>query len=670
LIDEADIESHGMGFGANSLSNKESWLPAHMDRTQRMVERDKNHPSVIEWSLGNEAGPGPNFTETSKWIHGRDPSRPVHYEGVNSGRGAASDIYCPMYPAPASLVQYSSQPQTKPFIMCEYTHSMGNSNGDAWAYWKPIYEGRPHLQGGYIWDWVDQGIRTPVPASRKIEVIENPKSLPLIPELGTFFAYGGTFGPPDPRKSDGNFCANGLISADRVPHPGLSEIKKIYQPIQMRAGDLSKGEVECQNWEDFRNAEDWLVADWKIVADCKALQGGQVYRLALAPREKKLLVFPPTTERPFTQDITPQPGTEYFLEVSFKLKADTPWAKAGHEVAWEQFKMPWTTPAPTVASGSAPALRVDQGADRITATGQNFTAAIDRKTGLLTSLKTGDTELLDQPLGPHFWRAPVDNDRGNHMADAPQQGRGGQTQSSMLIWRKAHQNIEVRSINVSQPNQGKLVVTVDALVKDVGAPYKLVWTVLGTGDILVDASMQAPEQGRIPEVPRFGMQTTLKEGFDNLTWFGKGPQETYWDRQDARVGLYSGKVKDQFFSYIKPQESGNKEGVRWLTLMDASGKGLLAVGKPLLSANASHHSTDDLFDSTQQDNFYEYQLPQRKTITLNLDWHQRGLGGDNSWGALPHPEFRMTNPPFSYSYRLKVLSGGENVTTLAKQSVE
>lgn len=661
VIDEANIESHGMGYGENSLSNKPSWLAAHMDRTQRMVERDKNHACVTVWSLGNEAGPGPNFLATSKWIKSRDTSRPVHYEGVNGGRGEASDMMCPMYPSPSALIQYSSQKQTKPYIMCEYSHAMGNSNGDIWAYWKPIYEGRPHLQGGYIWDWVDQGIRTPIPASRKIERLENPKSLALDPKLGTFFAYGGTFGGVDERQSDGNFCANGLISADRTPHPGLAEVKKVYQPIQMRAGDLNKYEVQIKNWHDFRNAEEWLVADWRVVSDGKVLQQGTVDGLTLAPRENKTIAIP-------VKPITAAPGTEYFLEVSFKLKSDTAWGKAGHEISWEQFALPVISVDNRIVA-SIPAIKLDQTADQITATMQNAIAVIDRKTGLLTSLKTGSTELLEQPLGPDFWRAPVDNDRGNRMANEGRgaRGGGGAAQPSTFTWRKAHTNIDVKFVDIQQPSPEKAVITVDATLKDFAAPYKLTWTILGTGDILVTAELAAPAAGRMPELPRFGMQTMLKEGFDNLTWYGKGPNETYWDRQDARVGLYSGKVKDQFFSYIKPQESGNKESVRWLTLTDASGKGLLAVGQPLLSANASHHTSDDLFCATQLENFYEYQLPQRKTVTLNLDFHQRGVGGDNSWGALPHAEFRLTNAPLKYSYRIKPLQGGEDAGSIAKE---
>ena len=654
LIDEANIESHGMGYGPESLAHVPSWKAAHLDRTLRMFERDKNHASVIVWSLGNEAGFGDNFRATAAWLKAHDPTRPVHYE--RDEKGESVDIISPMYARPAAALAYAAGTHDKPYIQCEYAHAMGNSTGDIWAYWRPIYEGAKYLQGGYIWDWVDQGLRTPVPASRKIERLDNPRSLPVDPKLGTFSAYGGTFGPPD-IASDGNFCANGLVSADRTPHPGLAEVKKVYQPIQMRAGDLARAEIEFQNWFDFLPAEAWLAATWRVTADGATLQKGRVENLTLAPRAKKKLALP-------VRPITPAPATEYFLEISFVLKQATPWAPAGHEIAWEQFKLPWTAPAIAPGIAAAP-LQVSDGTGRISVRGPRFAAVIDRSTGLLVSLTTGDTELLEGPLGPHFWRAPNDNDRGNRMAGPADAKRGG----VLTVWRNAHASWRPASVTVAQPAPGRVVVTASGEIADVAAPYRLQWTILGSGDIFVDATLSA--SGRpLPELPRFGMQTTLRAGFDQLAWLGKGPQETYWDRQDARVGLYRGKVREQYFDYIKPQETGNKEGVRWLALTDTRGRGLLAIGAPLLSANALHYTTDDLFCATHNEHHYRYLMPERTTITLNLDLHQRGLGGDNSWGELPHQEFRLTVAPFVYRFRLHVLATGDDPVALAKQALE
>ncbi len=663
VLDEANIESHGQMVAviegaARPLADEPDWQAAHLDRTIRMFERDKNHACVIGWSLGNECAFGEAFRADYRWLKAHDPSRPVQYERHRSGE--ATDIICPMYPNPEAVAGYDTLPNPKPFIMCEYAHAMGNSTGDLWAYWRPIYAGARHLQGGFIWDWVDQGIRTPVPASRRIERLENPKAIPVDPRLGTFFAYGGTFGGPD-LASDGNFCANGLVSADRTPHPGLAEVKKVCQPIQLRAVDLGRGEIELQNWNDFLPAEAWLDADWRVVADGRVLQAGRIPELALAPRERQVV-------RLGLAPIEPAPATEYFLEVRFTLKRDTPWAPAGHEVAWEQFPLPLAAkaPAPRIDATRAPALTVDRGADRITVTGGDFAAAFARDSGRLVSLRSGATELLDQPLGPHYWRAPTDNDRGNGMAagEAP-----GPRRLPPLVWRSAHRNLEARTFEVREDGGHSVVIAVEGAVPDVGSKYRLRWTVFATGDLLVESAF-LPGERMLPEMPRFGMQTTLREGFDRLTWFGKGPQETYWDRQDARVGLYSGAVRDQYFDYIKPQETGNKEAVRWIALADAQGRGLLAVGLPLLSANALHPSTDDLFCATQHENYYRYQMPDRRTITLNLDLHQRGLGGDNSWGLLPHDRYRLTGWPMGYRYRLRVLRGGEDFAALAKQRLE
>ncbi len=657
VIDEANIESHGMGFEERTLAKVPAWGPAHLDRTIRMFERDKNHACIITWSLGNEAGFGENFIRDYRWLKQHDPTRPVQYENPRSTE--TSDVVCPMYPGIEAVRTYAALPRTKPFIMCEYAHAMGNSSGDIWAYWRPIYEGLPHLQGGYIWDWVDQGLRTPVPASRKIERLDNPKSLPFDPARGTFFAYGGTFGPPDV-TSDGNFCANGLVNADRVPHPGLAEVKKVYQPIQMRAGDLAKTEVEFQNWLDFLSAESWLEADWCVVADGQVLQHGRIEGLTLAPREMKKIALPVTP-------VTPAPGVEYFLEVSFKLKDRTPWAEAGHEVAWEQFPLPWAAPAATASRGSLPPLSVSQGAELIVVSGANFSAAVSKRSGLLVSLKSGDLELLEAPLGPHFWRAPVDNDRGSNMGSV-EPSKNYWNPGGMGLWRKAHETWEARSVEVRSNSAGSVTITARGEIKLFKCAQEIEWTVLGNGEVEVSTTW-LPGEEPLPEMPRFGMQTTLRAGFENLVWLGKGPQETYWDRQAARVGLYRGRVRDQYFDYIKPQETGNKEAVRWLALTDAQGRGLLALGQPLLSANALHASTDDLFCATNKENYYSYMLPRRETVTLNLDLQQRGVGGDNSWGALPHEAFRLYAWPTTYSYRLHVLHGGEDFAQLAHSRV-
>jgi beta-galactosidase len=636
VVDEANIESHGMVDEKRSIAGVPEWAAAHMDRTVRMLERTKNHACVIIWSLGNEAGMGSNFEATYRWIKGRDPTRPVQYEQADEG--PCTDIVCPMYASPERAIKYASKPQTRPFIQCEYAHAMGNSTGDIWAYWNPIYGGARALQGAFVWDWVDQGLETPVPASRKIERLENARSLPLDPALGTFFAYGGTFGP-EGIASDGNFCCNGLVTADRKPHPGAYEVKKAYAPVQMRAVDAAKGQVEIQNWNDFTTLDSWLTGRWQVVAEGRVLDSGTITDLAVGPREKRVLTLP-------VKAVTTPPGVEAFLDVSLLLKTNAFWADAGHEVAWEQFALPVVAAAAREPAKGT--LRVDRADGKIAVKGEGFAVAFDERTGWMTSMKQGELELLEAPLAPHFWRAPTDNDRGNHMP------------KELGVWRRAHETWKLEKVDVS----GTGPVTISVAGRFDTGTANLAWTVGGDGEVRVAFEFEAAPG--TPELPRFGMQTVLRAGFDRMVWHGKGPHETYSDRQAARVGVYRGTVAEQMFAYVKPTETGNHEATRWMALMNREGKGLLAAGERLLSVNALHAATEDLFCATQKENFYPYQLPRRETVTLNLDWRQRGLGGDNSWGAKPHAAFRIQPGKLSYRYRLKLLRGGEDLANLGR----
>lgn len=625
LIDEANIESHGMGYGKESLAKNPDWIDAHMDRTVRMVERDKNHPSVIIWSLGNEAGDGPNFEATSAWIKKRDASRPVHYE--QAGQKSHTDIVCPMYARPKSLADYASKPQTRPYILCEYAHAMGNSSGDIWAYWKLIYE-KPYLQGAFVWDWVDQGLRQKqgaLPLTRFEKVAPGDK---------TFWAYGGDFGPAG-TPSDDNFCCNGLVGPDRIPHPGLLEVKHVYQYIHCK---LNGRNLEIKNWHDFTNLKDIATGYWRLKCDGKEFQAGTLPELDVAPGKTVQLTIP---VKPFT----PQPGAEYFLELSFTLKQDTLWAKAGHEIAWDEFKLPDAAPAPPLAATGALKLT---GA---TVSGKGFEIVFDKQAGTLKSWRANGVELIATPLRPDFWRAPTDNDRGRKM------------DKSQGVWRDAHKDSQVTGVAMEQPAPDKVVAKVTHALPRVKAVWETTYTVLGSGDILVAAEFK-PADPKQPKPVRLGMQMTLPAGFEKITWLGPGPQETYSDRKDARVGVYSGTVREQFYAdYTEPGESGNKVDVRWVSLTNKDGVGLLAVGMPLLSVNALHHTTDDL-----QNAKHAFQLPARDDVTLNLDLVQQGVGGDDSWGAWPHDEFMIKCQPAGYRFRLRPLVAGDDPGRLAREA--
>jgi beta-galactosidase len=417
VIDEANIESHGIGYDWDkTLGNKPEWLDAHMDRTVSMVERDKNHPSIIIWSLGNEGGDGVNFEATSKWIHQRDSSRPVHYERAEER--AHTDIFAPMYARIEQIVEYAENHTDRPLILCEYTHAMGNSNGNLVDYWDAIYSHR-QLQGGFIWDWVDQGLLQEVPG-RPGE---------------SYFAYGGDLEPPGVYHDD-NFCMNGLVSADRTPHPGLSEVKKVYQYVRSSPVDLAKGEVEVRNIYDFVGL-DSLAGSWQVTADGREIADGELPALAIGPAESKRLTIPyPAIEA--------KAGVEYWLNLSFRLSEDTLWAKAGHEVAWEQFRLPFGVPTAKADSAPMAALSIEENTDQVTIAGADFTVRFDRQSGMLASFRYRDTELIRTGPRPHFWRAPTDNDRGNGMPErcAP--------------WKAASANWEIVDSSVERRGAGEV----------------------------------------------------------------------------------------------------------------------------------------------------------------------------------------------------------------------
>lgn len=638
LIDEANIESHGMGYGEQSLAKKPEWLAAHLDRTQRMVERDKNHPSVIIWSLGNEAGDGPNFEATSRWIKSRDPSRPVHYERAE-GR-PHTDIVCPMYPPPKRLAEYASQPQTRPMILCEYAHAMGNSTGDLWSYWRLIYS-QKHLQGAFVWDWVDQGIRQPQDPHR------NGLLKKVSPGQESFWAYGGDFGP-EGTPSDDNFCCNGLVSPDRVPHPGLAEVKHIYQNIRVESPSFDRRTIEVQNGFFFTNLKDLAAGSWRVLADDVEIQRGELPELNVPPQQRKQFPIP-------IKSFSPERGVEYWLQLSFTLRHDTLWAKAGHELAWDQFLLPDLAPKRPLAVDRVLAPQLIEDAARAIARGKSFEAAFDKKQGTLTSLKYRDVELIREPLRPCFWRAPTDNDRGRKI------------ERSQGIWREAHKDARVEEVSVAaDPKQHAVVFRAGLKLPRVDCQWQTTYTVYGTGDILVEAVFHPGKKQ--PTLPRLGMQMALPKGLlEEIAWYGPGPQETYADRLDARVGLYRGTVDEQFcYDYSEPGESGNKADVRWIALTGDRGVGLLAVGMPRLSANALHYTTDDL-----QGVKHPWELKRNDFVTLNLDLQQMGVGGDDSWGAWPHKEYLIPCEPASYRFRLRpFVPGKEDPKLLARQAIE
>lgn len=635
LIDEANIDSRGMGYADKTLAKNSDWAEAQMNRTIRMVERDQNHPSIIVWSLGNEGGDGANFEAAYAWIHQRDRSRPVQYERADFT--SHTDIICPMYPNARNLTEYASEPETRPYIMCAYEHAMGNSSGDLWSYWNQIYE-KPYLQGGFIGEWVDQGLRTrqqKLPSAR----YKKPGWF-----TKTFWAFGGDFGPPGTPGED-NLCCCGLVTPDRRPHPALFEVKHVYQYIRCTPVDLSTRTVAIKNWFDFLNLRDVAAGRWSLKADGKQIQDGALPELDLAPGGSKQFTLP---INPFQ----PQPGAEYFLELMFTLKHGTPWAGAGHEIAWDEFKLPDTAPAAEAAVDEMPAIHWTANTNGAIVESKDFQIVFDELSGGIKSWRYKGHELIQSPLRPDFWRAMTDNDRGRR-----------KSVDSQVFWRNAGKAGVNQGFTGENKNDYFEVKSKVSLPAAADSTWETVYHIYGSGDVVVTATFH-PAEITLIQMPRLGMQMELPQGFERVTWLGPGPQETYCDRKDAPVGIYTGTVDDQFFAdYSEPGETGNKADVRWIALQNHSGVGLLAVGMPLLGANALHYTADDLNAGK-----HAFQLPRRDFVCLNLDLKQQGVGGDNSSGAWPQEEFLIPVQEYSYSFRLRPFSRGDDPEKLARMA--
>lgn len=613
LCDEANIETGDIGsVTEDDIANSPDWKEAHFDRMRRMVERDKNHPSIIFWSLGNEAGDGRNFELLYDWVKERDPSRPAAFE--MTGLNRHTDIIFPMYVREYNLKFYGSAPRSRPLIACEYAHAQGNSVGNFKDY-ADVIESSPVLQGGFIWDWVDQGFLAHTDEGRP------------------YWTYGGDYGPAG-TASSGNYCINGLVAPDRTPNPHFWEVKKVYQNISVRPVNLNEGWVEIENKFQFTNL-DQFSGTWTIQGD------GSV----VAEDVLQNLDIPPQSSREYQLNlpaISPSPGVEYFLTVRFHLKKNMPGIPAGHEVAVDQMKLPFFTPATEVDEVRIAKLKRDRsaGADTVRIVGKHFSVDFRRSTGEMVSYLYKGTELIRTPLVPHFWRAPTDNDFGNGMV------------TNQGVWREAGKSIQIKRVDINQHSDRDFKVDVLATLPDVQSMLFIEYSIFGSGEIVVEMKF-APDTVGLPDLPRIGMTMTVPSTLNHMTWLGRGSHESYWDRKtSALVGVHSGKVKDQHFPYIRPQETGNKTDVRWVTLTGENGVGLLAVGDSLLNVSALPFLNEDLDPGPRKMQRHATDLIHRELVTLNIDMAQMGIGGDTSWGAVIHEQY--TIPAQVYSYRFLI----------------
>jgi beta-galactosidase len=621
VVDEANIESHGMGYDPDvTLGNNPEWKAAHLDRTIRMVERDRNHPSVIIWSLGNEAGDGVNFEATSAWVHQADPSRPVQYE--RAPHRPHVDIDTPMYARSPHLLDYASEPRDRPLIMCEYAHAMGNSLGNLKDYWDVI-EAHDQLQGGFIWDWADQGLYA-----------ETWQGEP-------YWAYGGDFGPPGV-PSDGNFLINGLVQPDRTPHPDLEEVRKVYQAIRIRPVNLAAGRVRIVNLHDFTDLAEFS-GSWELSADTRGiLSNGDLGALELAPHDSLELDLP-------VPPIDPAPGVQYFLRVDFRTREAKPFRPAGWLAAWEQFRLPRYMEPPAVSPATGSSLSVSENGNELLVEGQQFALTVERETGLIASYRFRGAELIVAGPEPNFWRAPTDNDYGNGMPRRQE------------MWREASRFRLLDSLTVRRVSASEVLIEASFRLPHVRAAHRLSYAVFGTGDIRItsrftpDADALAVDA--LPDLPRIGLRLRVGDDFDEVSWYGRGPHENYRDRlTSAAVGLYEATADDLYFPYVRPQETGNRTETRWLALRDERGLGLLVVGEPLFDWSALRFTQEDLDEGPQKTGRHTYDLVRRDFVSVNLDLAQMGVGGDNSWGAQPLRRYQLPYGPYAYSLRLRPLA--------------
>jgi beta-galactosidase len=616
VVDEANLESHGMGFDELSLAKRPSWEKAHLQRVQRMYQRDRNHPSIIIWSTGNEAGNGVNFYAAYKWLKSVDSTRPVQYEGAvmfhqTFEADINTDIVNPMYPSPDQMENYARLVvnPAKPFIMVEYAHAMGNSVGNFKDYWTIIRENRRHFQGGFIWDFVDQGLR-------KVNAHGD-----------TIFAYGGDYGPSNV-PSDNNFLCNGLFYPNRQPNPHAWEVKNIYQ--DMHATLVGGSHLTVFNEHFFRDLN-FLSLKWTVIRDGKAIKSGSIDQLDIKPQESK------TYDLPLPHDL----NGETYLDLSYVEKEPDPLVPVGFVLGQEQLSLGGVSNREVAVKGAGD-LNLQDEAALCQITSSHLQLVFEKRTGLMTAYKVDGVNYLAEgfSLRPDFWRAPTDNDMGADL------------QKKLKAWKLAGAEAVLQQFT-ARKEKDVVIISTEMLLGPVQGKLKIEYRINAAGEIAVMQSLVANTEAYKMMLPRFGMKLVLPAGFERIHYYGRGPLENYSDRQDAApVGIYDQTVTAQFYPYIRPQENGNKTDVRWFTIQNGQGRGLKIESDTLLSMSALHYLDSDLDDGDKKEQRHSGDLIKRPETQLHIDLVQMGVGGINSWGTWPLTQYRV--PYKDYSYRFKI----------------
>ena len=634
VIDEANLESHAY---YQQVGRERRYAPAFLERALRMIERDKNHPSVIIWSLGNETGYSPNHDAMAGWIRGYDPSRPLHFEpgiwvkGVESQPTSkiydlgyrVTDIVCPMYPAIDSLIEWATDKlhpdRSRPLIMCEYSHAMGNSNGSLADYWD-AFEKYPGLQGGFIWEWIDHGLKQKTKEGQE------------------YWAYGGDFGD---KPNDLNFVCDGLVWPDRTPHPAIYEFKYLAQPVKVIGFNARTGVLEIKNKQDFATLA-WIRCEWELKVSGNRMANGKLPVLKTAPQKKEQIDLK-------VPAVTVEAGQEAFLNLRFYAANATAWCKSGHELGWDQISIPAKVGKDAKSKAARYGVRpltLDQSNGVFTVGNDAFHLIASGDTGLIEALRWQEHDILVSGPQLQIWRGPTDNDGIK--------GWPHQTWRPLNKWRaQGLDKLAVKAVTgeARRNKDGSITLMFEHLgacaASDRAVRHQHSYTISPDSRIQVDNTFTIDKA--IPDLPRLGVVLTLKPGFEKLRWFGRGPFENYSDRKRAAlVDLYESTVTDQYVPYIMPQEHGNHTDVRWLLLRSESA-GLLVEAAGPMEFSASHFTAQDI-DSA----YHTYDLKPRAEVILNLDYRQRGLGTE-SCGPAPLEQYRIKPGRYTWSYTLQPL---------------
>ena len=613
VVAEANIESHGMGYGKESLAKFPKYEKTHLERNQRHVQRGYNHPSIIFWSLGNEAGYGCNFEAAYAWVKAEDKTRPVQYERAEYE--GDTDIFCPMYLGYKGCIDYCEDVnKTKPLIQCEYAHAMGNSQGGFKEYWDIVRQ-YPKFQGGFIWDFVDQSCRWTGKNGKMI------------------YAYGGDFNRFD--ASDVNFCNNGLISPDRVPNPHMYEVGYIYQNIWATAGDLSKGEIKIYNENFFRGLKAYRL-NWQLLRNGKVIRTGIVDDLNVNPQQTVTLKL----------DLGKMcKSAEWLLNITFEQKKREGVLPAGHVVAKSQLELNgYKAPDMQIANQQLSNIEVqspkinNDNCNCVEVEGEDFNIQFNKTNGFMDRYTVRHLEMLNQDgaLTPNFWRAPTDNDFGAGL------------QKKFAVWK----NPVMKLLSLESAIQdGLAVVKAEYEMPEVKAKLYLTYTINNQGAVRVNQRMAAAQDAKVSDMFRFGMQMVMPESFENISYYGRGPVENYTDRKCSQdLGIYNQTVTEQFYPYIRPQENGAKADIRWWKQLNAAGNGLMFVADAPFLASALHYTIDSLDEGREKAQGHSQEVEPAKLTNLLIDKVHYGLGCVNSWGAIPLKQYRLPYADYEFTF--------------------